>query len=130
MTQQQLVPLEPLSVQQQQQHQNLTQYLESNDKCEVPLSCRKLPLNEHPINEDNCPEVIHKSGPIIEQTQDVYIRYLKPVAPEPGPIIYKYELNKHTCPAPPLVIQQRPESPCAPMPLVIRVIKFLIIKLL
>jgi hypothetical protein len=62
------------------------------DKCKDLSSCEiKLPPHEYPINEDNCPEIIHKKGNIVEQTQDVYIRYLKPVAPEPGPIIYRHE---------------------------------------
>jgi hypothetical protein len=80
----------------------------------------KLPPHEHPINEDIFPIIIPGKPEVEEQIQDVTIRYLKPLAPEPGPIIYKYDADKTICPAPPLILEERPPSPCTPPPIIYR----------
>ena len=90
-------------------------------KCKESNPCDiKLPPHEHPINVDVCPIIIPGKPEIEEQIQDVTIRYLKPIAPEPGPIIYKYDADKTICPAPPLVLEERPPSPLTPPPIVYR----------
>jgi len=91
------------------------------NKCEVCTWKGDLPIQEYPINEDNCPCVIKKPSKRVEYTQEINVRYLKPPAPPtPGPIIVKQEPNKPTAPAPPVIIRQQPPRPCTPEPLVIR----------
>jgi hypothetical protein len=92
------------------------------NRCEVCTWKGDLPIQEYPINEDNCPEVINKkSCKKVEYCQEIAIRYLKPpAAPEPGPIVIKTEPNKPTAPAPPVILRQQPPRPCTPEPLVIR----------
>ena len=64
-----------------------------------------LPPHEYPINEDCCPTVIQKTPNVEEHIQDVTIRYLKPVAAEPGPLIYKPDADRTIAPAPPLIVE-------------------------
>jgi len=92
------------------------------NRCEVCTWKGDLPIQEYPINEDNCPELIKKkSCKKVEYCQEISIRYLKPPAPPaPGDIIIKTEPNKPTAPAPPVIIRQQPPRPCTPEPLVIR----------
>ncbi len=92
------------------------------NRCEVCTWKGDLPIQEYPINEDNCPEIIKKkSCKKVEYNQEIAIRYLKPPSPAaPGDIIIKTEPNKPTAPAPPVIIRQQPPRPCTPEPLVIR----------
>lgn len=92
------------------------------NRCEVCTWKGEVPINEYPINEDACPEVIKKkSCKKLEYSQEIAIRYLKPPAPPaPGEIIIKQEANKPTAPAPPVIIRQQPPRPCTPEPLIIR----------
>lgn len=55
-----------------------------------------IPLNEYPINDDPCPDVIRKRAevPCVNTTQDVTIRYLDPpTPPPPGDIIVQQEVS-------------------------------------
>ncbi len=89
--------------------------------CKESSPCNiTLPPHEYPINEDTCPTIINKKPNPIEQIQDITVKYLKPVAPEPGPLIYKPDADKTICPAPPLVVEERPPSPVTPPPMVFR----------
>ena len=92
------------------------------NRCEVCTWKGDLPIQEYPINEDPCPEIINKkSCKKVEYCQEIAIRYLKPPAPAaPGDIIIRTEPNKPTNPAPPVIIRQQPPRPCTPEPLVIR----------
>jgi hypothetical protein len=108
---------------------NETQQISANkergiwaNRCEVCTWKGDIPIQQYPINDDPCPEIIHKkSCKRLEYQQEIAIRYLKPPAPaQPGEIIIKHEANKPTAPAPPIVIRQQPPRPCTPEPLVIR----------
>ena len=92
------------------------------NRCEVCTWKGDLPINEYPINEDACPNVINKRlKQKLEYVQEMAIRYLKPpTPPAPGEIIIKQEPNRPVAPAPPIVIRQQPPRPCTPEPLVIR----------
>ncbi len=92
------------------------------NRCEVCTWKGDLPINEYPINEDACPNVINKRlKQKLEYVQEMAVRYLKPpTPPAPGEIIIKQEPNKPVAPAPPIVIRQQPPRPCTPEPLVIR----------
>ena len=92
------------------------------NRCEACQWKGDIPLNDYPINEDSCPEVINKRlKQKLEYVQELAIRYLKPpTPPAPGEIIIKQEPNKTIPPAPPIVIRQQPPRPCTPEPLVIR----------
>ena len=66
------------------------------NRCEVCQWKGDLPINEYPINEDACPEVINKKlKQKLEYVQEMAVRYLKPpTPPAPGEIIIKQEVIK------------------------------------
>lgn len=82
----------------------------------------EIPLSEYKINEDHNPEVIvKKNDHLLEYTQEIAVRYLRPpTPPPPGEILIKLEKNIPTPPAPPLIIRQQPPRPVTPLPLIIR----------
>ena len=65
------------------------------NRCEVCTWKGDLPINEYPINEDACPNVINKRlKQKLEYVQEMAVRYLKPpTPPAPGEIIIKQEPN-------------------------------------
>jgi DnaJ-class molecular chaperone len=67
------------------------------NRCEVCTWKGDLPIQEYPINEDNCPELIKKkSCKRVEYNQEIAIRYLKPPSPAaPGDIIITLIENEH-----------------------------------
>lgn len=81
----------------------------------------QINLNDYPINKDDSPIVINKpNGEKIEQSQQVFIRYLRPPTPEPEEIIIREEPCVQEPPAPPLVIRQEGKRPKTPEPIVYR----------
>ena len=65
------------------------------NRCEVCTWKGDLPIQDYPINEDNCPDIINKkSCKKVEYCQEIAIRYLKPPTPPvPGEIVIKQEAN-------------------------------------
>jgi hypothetical protein len=79
-------------------------------------------IKKYPLNNDQTPIIINKkTEQKLYQSQEVFIRYLKPpTPPPPGEIIIREEPNLQTQPAPPLVIRQYANRPVTPAPLVVR----------
>lgn len=79
-------------------------------------------ISDYPINVDNNPEVISKqTNQVVNYTQDVTVKYLKPPSPpRTGEIIIKQECDMRVPKAPPLVIRQRPADPRTPETCVLR----------
>lgn len=74
------------------------------------------------LNHDPSPEVVVKpNDQVLEYTQEVIIRYLRPpTPPEPGEIVIEEQRAEAPPPAPPIIIRQFPEVPRTPEPIVIR----------
>lgn len=81
-----------------------------------------LPIIQYPINEDPSPEIItKKSRQLLDYTQEIAIRYLRPPTPPmPGDIIINQISGEPYPPAPPIIIRQQPPRPRTPEPIVIR----------
>lgn len=79
-------------------------------------------LKEYPINLDPDPEVVTKASKnIVQYTQEMFIRYLRPpTPPQPGEIVIQEMANEVTPPAPPVIIRQQPPRPVTPEPIVVR----------
>lgn len=82
-------------------------------------------LLDYPINCDEVPTVIHKqlggSRSVVNYTQNVTIKYLKPPRPAPhGDIIVQEECDIRQPLAPPIIIRQTPMEPITPAALVFR----------
>lgn len=82
-----------------------------------------LPLEEYPINHDPNPELIIKriEQPVVYK-QEVAVRLLRPVTPEPhGDIVIRHDKDLILPPAPPILLRQIPTyRPRTPEPEVIR----------
>lgn len=75
-----------------------------------------------PVSNDTSFEIIHKkSAEIVQQTQNVTLKYLKPPPlPPHGHLVIKEEDDVQLPPSSPVHKIERPEQPLAPQPRVIR----------
>lgn len=92
------------------------------NNCQPAELASPLPLNQYRLNDDPNPEVIRKKPQqVVNFTQNVAVRYLKPPAPAPGgDIIIKQLPDKQVAPAPALHVRQPQPSAPTPPPLIIR----------
>jgi hypothetical protein len=75
------------------------------NKQEVDQFRGPLPIEQYPLNDDPCPEVIKKRLDKVRYTQECGVKYLNPPpAPKPGDIIIRERQNVIP-PAPPLIVK-------------------------
>lgn len=81
-----------------------------------------VPLNEYTINHCLRPLVVHKKlKETVEYTQQLAVRYLKPITPDPpGDIVITVNRAKASPPAPPIILRQAPPRQPTPPPIIIR----------
>jgi hypothetical protein len=93
-------------------------YIAGSNLRQVP----NIPLEQYKLNVDPNPTVIRKKAEgRITLTQNVSLKFLKPLAPEqPGDITITQEPDVQAPAAPPLVIRQKPDEPINPQPVIVR----------
>jgi hypothetical protein len=104
---------------------NVNSYLANNQNHKIVTNhvnhYKTMPYENIQVNNDANFEVVHKkSGEVVQQLQNVTLKYLKPPPIQHGDLVIRQESDVQLPPASPVVVKEQPEPAVARAPIIIR----------